>query len=64
MQYVRGSPQDYDNWAHLGNTGWDFASVLPYFKKSENFRGKVTSITGNKINLCKHSVIKNDREKS
>lgn len=35
MLYVRGQPQDYDHWASLGNKGWDFASVLPYFKKSQ-----------------------------
>ncbi len=35
MCYVRGQIQDYDEWARMGNTGWDFASVLPYFKKSE-----------------------------
>lgn len=35
MAYVRGNPQDYDEWAALGNDGWDYDSVLPYFKKSE-----------------------------
>ena len=29
----RGSAEDYDNWAKLGNPGWDFAGLLPYFKK-------------------------------
>jgi choline dehydrogenase len=36
MMYVRGHPSDYDGWAAQGNPGWDFASVLPYFKRSEN----------------------------
>ncbi|XP_051167026.1 glucose dehydrogenase [FAD, quinone]-like isoform X2 [Leptopilina boulardi] len=36
MLYVRGSPSDYDGWAKLGNNGWSFNEVLPYFKKSEN----------------------------
>lgn len=36
MVYTRGHSSDYDNWAAQGNPGWDFQSVLPYFKKSEN----------------------------
>jgi choline dehydrogenase len=36
MAYIRGNHQDYDDWADLGAHGWDAASVLPYFKKSEN----------------------------
>ncbi len=35
MVYVRGHPSDYDEWSELGCLGWDWASVLPYFKKSE-----------------------------
>jgi choline dehydrogenase len=35
MLYVRGNPEDYDEWAALGAAGWDFRSVLPYFKRSE-----------------------------
>lgn len=38
MGYQRGSKFDYDNWARLGNYGWDWNNVLPYFKKSENFK--------------------------
>jgi choline dehydrogenase len=38
--YIRGQPQDYDGWAALGNPGWDWDSVLPYFIRSEgNQRG-------------------------
>lgn len=36
MEYVRGHPDDYNHWSNLGNKGWDFQNVLPYFKKSEN----------------------------
>ena len=36
LLYVRGQPQDYDRWAELGNKGWSFKEVLPYFKKSED----------------------------
>ncbi|WP_160772770.1 GMC family oxidoreductase [Alteraurantiacibacter buctensis] len=35
--HFRGHPLDFDEWASLGCTGWDYASVLPYFKRSENF---------------------------
>ena len=37
MLYVRGQAFDYDVWAQLGNRGWSYADVLPYFKKAESF---------------------------
>ncbi len=36
MLYIRGQKQDYDGWAAQGCTGWDWDSVLPYFKRAEN----------------------------
>lgn len=36
MIYTRGHPTDYDDWARLGNAGWSFREVLPYFLRSEN----------------------------
>lgn len=35
MMYVRGNKADYNEWAAQGNAGWDWESVVPYFKKSE-----------------------------
>ncbi|WP_404369083.1 GMC family oxidoreductase [Marinobacter sp.] len=35
MAYIRGHRKDYDHWAELGNTGWSFDDVLPWFKRSE-----------------------------
>ena len=41
MCYTRGVPADYDAWAALGAEGWDWASVRPYFLRSEgNSRGR------------------------
>ena len=39
MSYVRGSQEDFDDWAALGCKGWNFESVVPYFRKSETFEG-------------------------
>ena len=33
---IRGQPDDYDHWARLGNTGWSWNEVLPYFIKAES----------------------------
>lgn len=45
----RGTPEDYDEWAALGATGWDWKSVLPYFKKLEHdldYSGPLHGIDG------------------
>ncbi|KRA82941.1 GMC family oxidoreductase [Altererythrobacter sp. Root672] len=40
MMFIRGHKWDFDHWAELGATGWDYASVLPYFRRLEhNERG-------------------------
>jgi choline dehydrogenase len=39
MQWVRGHPADYDDWAAAGAVGWTYASMLPYFKRSEDWEG-------------------------
>jgi choline dehydrogenase len=64
MIYVRGQPEDFDHWAQLGNRGWSWDDVLPYFKKAEDweggedeFHGKggplLTSHTADKPELCR-----------
>jgi choline dehydrogenase len=41
MVYVRGNRRDFDHWNYLGNDGWSYDEVLPYFKRSEdNQRGE------------------------
>ena len=36
LLYIRGQKEDYNHWRQLGNAGWSWDDVLPYFKKSEN----------------------------
>ena len=36
LLYVRGQSQDFDTWRQLGNAGWSYADVLPYFKRAED----------------------------
>lgn len=46
MIYIRGHQQDYDNWAKLGNFGWGFSDLLPYFKKAENYQVSTGELYG------------------
>jgi choline dehydrogenase len=39
MAFVRGQAQDFDTWAQMGNHGWSYDDVLPYFKRMESYRG-------------------------
>lgn len=39
LLYIRGQHADYDGWAAMGAEGWDYRSVLPYFKRSECYSG-------------------------
>ena len=34
---ARGQPEDFDHWGQLGNRGWSWDDVLPYFKKAESW---------------------------
>jgi len=44
--YCRGHHRDYDEWRQLGNEGWDWESVKPYFVKSENWNGPRDALRG------------------
>ncbi len=39
MAFVRGQAQDFDTWAQMGNTGWSYREVLPFFKRIESYQG-------------------------
>jgi choline dehydrogenase-like flavoprotein len=39
MAFVRGQAQDFDTWAQMGNRGWSYAEVLPFFKRMERYEG-------------------------
>jgi choline dehydrogenase len=44
--YIRGQPEDFDHWAQLGNRGWSWDDVLPYFKQAENWQGEANEVHG------------------
>src|SRR5215471_2585423 len=67
MIYVRGQPEDFDHWGQLGNRGWNWDGVLPFFKSAESWEGGedefhgadgplLTSRTADKPFLC-HKII-------
>jgi choline dehydrogenase len=42
--YIRSQPEDYDHWAQLGNRGWGWDDVLPFFKRAERWTGEEAEI--------------------
>ena len=44
--YIRGQPEDFDHWAQLGNRGWGWDEVLPFYKRAENWEGGETAVRG------------------
>src|SRR3569833_2090225 len=39
LAFVRGQAQDFDTWAQMGNRGWSYEEVLPFFKRMERYEG-------------------------
>ncbi len=58
LLYVRGQARDFDYWRQLGNVGWGFDDVLPYFKKAENWEGGADNARGEggPLNVSKSRV--------
>jgi choline dehydrogenase len=46
MVYIRGLPRDFDEWRSLGNPGWGYRDVLPYFRKLEDYCGEADEYHG------------------
>ncbi len=46
MIYIRGHARDYDQWRQLGLSGWSYADVLPYFRRSESYEGGADAFHG------------------
>jgi len=54
MLYIRGQKEDYDQWAELGNSGWSYDDVLPYFKETEHQERGIDAFHGvnGPLNVC------------
>ncbi|KIC14344.1 choline dehydrogenase [Leisingera sp. ANG-Vp] len=46
MVYIRGNPMDYEYWAESGADGWDYAGMLPYFRRCETYAGPASEWRG------------------
>ncbi len=59
LNFIRGPKEDFDDWEKLGAKGWDYLSVLPSFRKLENFEGGSSQYHGN-LGELNVSELKND----
>jgi choline dehydrogenase len=60
MVYIRGQKEDFDHWRQLGNTGWSFDDVLPYFKRAEHQTRGGDDYHGTDGPLCVSDVAADD----
>ncbi|HWB50230.1 MAG TPA: choline dehydrogenase [Stellaceae bacterium] len=58
MVYIRGQAEDFDHWRQLGNAGWSFDDVLPYFKRAEHQQSIRDDFHGSGGPLCVSDVEK------
>jgi choline dehydrogenase len=56
MVYIRGQAEDFDHWRQLGNTGWSFDDVLPYFRRAEHQTRGADEFHGSGGPLCVSDV--------
>jgi choline dehydrogenase len=56
MVYIRGQAEDFDHWRQLGNTGWSFEDVLPYFRRAEHQTRGADEFHGSGGPLCVSDV--------
>ena len=56
LLYVRGQREDFDHWRQLGNAGWSFEDVLPYFRRSEHQERGADDLHGSGGPLCVSDV--------
>ena len=52
MIYVRGQPEDFDHWGQLGNRGWSWDDVLPYFKRGRELAGGRRRVPRHRAGRC------------
>jgi choline dehydrogenase len=61
MVFVRGQARDFDTWAQLGNRGWSYRDVLPYFKSMESYAGGDDEFRGRSGPLKVHDIKESGR---
>lgn len=56
LMYVRGSKKDYDGWEALGNKGWGWDGLVPYFKKHQTLDKPSDTTKGKNPQLMPHNA--------
>ena len=56
LLYVRGQAEDYDRWQQMGNAGWGWESVLPYFRRAEDQERGVRRVSAAPAGPCRSAT--------